>query len=72
MKRINISQPILFCFLLYVLGICVSTTQAHEIILRGGWVFDSENEKFVENDAIVIRAGHFSVLVKESETGAII
>ena len=35
------------------------SAEAHEIILRGGWVFDSENEKFVENDAIVIRGGIF-------------
>jgi len=35
------------------------SAEAHEIILRGGWVFDSKSEKFVENDAIVIRGGTF-------------
>jgi len=35
------------------------SAEAHEIILRGGWVFDSESEKFIENDAIVIRGGTF-------------
>ena len=41
------------------LGIFSVSAEAHEIILRGGWVFDSENEKFVENEAIVIRGGTF-------------
>ena len=35
------------------------SAEAHDIILRGGWVFDSKNEKFIENDAIVIRGGTF-------------
>ena len=58
MKRIN-NHPILFCFFVYIFSIGVSASEAHEIILRGGWGFASENEKFVENEAIVIRCGIF-------------
>ena len=49
------------------LGIFSVSAEAHEIILRGGWVFDSESEKFVENDTIVIRGGTFLSIGKGLE-----
>lgn len=49
------------CLAWIVIGVVIfgMSAHAHELILRGGWVFDSENEKFVENNAIVIGGGVF-------------
>ena len=57
MKKLR--KQICLTWIFASLLIFIISAKAHEIILRGGWVFNSESEKFIENDAIVIRGGTF-------------
>ena len=56
---IKLRKKICLTWIFTSLVIFSLSAEAHEIILRGGWVFDSKNEIFIENDAIVIRGGTF-------------
>ena len=65
MKKLK--KYICLILIFFSFGILNVSAQSHEIILRGGWVFDTENEKFVENEATVIRGGIFSSVGKGLE-----